>query len=66
MSQTVAVIKGDGIGPEIMDATLQVLDALECGLDYEFIDAGLVALEKHGTLIPQASLDAIEKYGIFL
>ena len=66
MSQTVAVIKGDGIGPEIMDATLKVLDALECGLDYEFIDAGLVALEKHGTLIPQASLDAIEKHGIAL
>ncbi|ATH76389.1 isocitrate dehydrogenase [Vreelandella venusta] len=66
MSQTVAVIKGDGIGPEIMDATLKVLEALECGLTYEFIDAGLVALEKHGTLVPQASLDAIEKHGIAL
>lgn len=66
MSQTVAVIKGDGIGPEIMDATLKVLEALECGLTYEFIDAGLVALEKHGTLVPQTSLDAIEKHGIAL
>ncbi|MGQ7287948.1 isocitrate dehydrogenase [Vreelandella venusta] len=66
MSQAIAVIKGDGIGPEIMDATLRVLDALECGLNYEFIDAGLAALEKHGTLIPQESLDAIEKYGIAL
>ena len=66
MSQTIAVIEGDGIGPEIMDATLKVLDALECGLNYEFVDAGLVALEKHGTLIPQASLDAIEKHGIAL
>ncbi|WP_445011554.1 isocitrate dehydrogenase [Vreelandella stevensii] len=66
MSQTVAVIKGDGIGPEIMDATLKVLEALECGLTYEFVDAGLVALEKHGTLVPQASLDAIEKHGIAL
>ncbi|KHJ52343.1 isocitrate dehydrogenase [Vreelandella venusta] len=66
MSQTVAVIKGDGIGPEIMDATLKVLEALECGLTYEFIDAGLVALEKHCTLVPQASLDAIEKHGIAL
>ncbi|QRL02507.1 isocitrate dehydrogenase [Vreelandella venusta] len=66
MSQSIAVIKGDGIGPEIMDATLRVLDALECGLNYEFIDAGLAALEKHGTLIPQESLDAIEKYGIAL
>ncbi|MFU1519625.1 isocitrate dehydrogenase [Vreelandella alkaliphila] len=66
MSQSIAVIKGDGIGPEIMDATLRVLDALECGLNYEFIDAGLAALEKHGTLIPQESLDAIKKYGIAL
>ncbi|AQU83339.1 MAG: isocitrate dehydrogenase [Halomonas sp.] len=66
MSQSIAVIKGDGIGPEIMDATLRVLDALECGLHYDFVDAGLAALEKHGTLIPQESLDAIEKYGIAL
>ncbi|MGP9677536.1 isocitrate dehydrogenase [Halomonas sp. AOP27-A1-41] len=66
MSHSIAVIKGDGIGPEIMDATLRVLDALECGFEYEFVDAGLSALENHGTLIPQASLDAIEKHGIAL
>ncbi|MEA2117084.1 isocitrate dehydrogenase [Halovibrio sp. HP20-50] len=66
MSQSIAVIKGDGIGPEIMEATLRVLDALDCGLTYQHIDAGLGALEKHGTLIPQESLDAIEKYGIAL
>ncbi|MDR5899926.1 isocitrate dehydrogenase [Halomonas vilamensis] len=66
MSQSIAVIKGDGIGPEIMDATLRVLDALDCGLEYQFIDAGLTALEKHGTLIPQESLDTIEKLGIAL
>lgn len=57
MNQSIAVIKGDGIGPEIMDATLKVLDALDCGFDYQFIDAGLEALEKHGTLIPQHSLE---------
>lgn len=66
MSQSIAVIKGDGIGPEIIQATLRVLDALDCGLTYQHIDAGLGALEKHGTLIPQESLDAIEKYGIAL
>lgn len=32
MSQTIAVLKGDGIGPEIMEATLRVLSALDCGL----------------------------------
>ncbi|MGS2744554.1 isocitrate dehydrogenase [Halomonas sp. LS-001] len=66
MSQSIAVIKGDGIGPEIMDATLRVLDALDCGLDYQFIDAGLAALEAHGTLVPQESLDTIERLGIAL
>ena len=44
---TITVIRGDGIGPEIMDATLHVLDAMQLGLQYEFADAGLVALEKH-------------------
>lgn len=66
MSKTVAVIKGDGIGPEIMDATLRVLEALDCGLEYEVIEAGLGALEKHGTLIPQASLDSIARHGVAL
>jgi isocitrate dehydrogenase (NAD+) len=60
------VIRGDGIGPEIMTATLKVLGALDCGLDYEFVDAGMVALEKQGELLPQATLDVIAKHGIAL
>ena len=43
--KTITVFKGDGIGPEIMDATLFVLDKLGAGLSYEFADAGLAALE---------------------
>jgi isocitrate dehydrogenase (NAD+) len=66
VTKTIAVIRGDGIGPEIMDATLEVLEALACGLDYEFVDAGLVALEKHGDLLPQATLDAIASRGVAL
>jgi isocitrate dehydrogenase (NAD+) len=59
MSKTVAVIPGDGIGPEIMAATLRVLDALNAGLEYERIDAGLAALDKHGELLPAATLERI-------
>ena len=66
MSQTIAVIKGDGIGPEIMDATLAVLDALDVGLSYEFVDAGLSAYEKSGELLPEATLAAIAKYKVAL
>lgn len=66
MSQLVTVIAGDGIGPEITDATLRALDALDCGLEYEFMDAGLVALEKDGELLPKATLDSIGRNGIAL
>ncbi|HEX7324690.1 MAG TPA: isocitrate dehydrogenase [Rhodanobacteraceae bacterium] len=66
MTKTIAVIRGDGIGPEIMAATLKVLEALACGLDYAFVDAGMVALEKQGSLLPQATLDAIAKHGVAL
>ena len=66
MTHTIAVIRGDGIGPEIMDATLRVLDALQCGLQYEFVEAGLEALEKHGTLLPEHTLEAIAKHRVAL
>ena len=66
MTQTITVIRGDGIGPEIMDATLHVLDSMQLGLQYEFADAGLVALEKHGELLPAATIDSIRKHRIAL
>ena len=66
MGKTIAVIRGDGIGPEIMAATLRVLDALDTGLAYEFVDAGMVALEQHGELLPQATLDSIAKHRVAL
>ena len=63
---TITVIRGDGIGPEIMDATLHVLDAMQLGLNYEFADAGMVALEKHGDLLPAATLESIARNKIAL
>ncbi|MBD9535237.1 isocitrate dehydrogenase [Stenotrophomonas sp. STM01] len=66
MTQTITVIRGDGIGPEIMDATLFVLDKLNTGLQYEDADAGLVALEKHGELIPAATLESITRNKVAL
>ena len=66
MTQTITVIRGDGIGPEIMEAALHVLDTMDLGLTYEFADAGLVAYEKCGELLPQATLDSISKTRIAL
>ena len=66
MAHTIAVIRGDGIGPEIMDVTLDVLNALNIGLQYEFVEAGLAAYEKTGELLPEATLAAISKYKVAL
>jgi len=66
MSRTISVIPGDGIGPEIMKATLRVLDALEAGLEYERVSAGLVALEEQGELLPEETLASIRRNGVVL
>ncbi|TKB56678.1 isocitrate dehydrogenase [Ferrimonas aestuarii] len=67
MSQrNITVIPGDGIGPDIIEATLKVLDKAGCDFNYEFADAGLMALEKHGELLPQKTLDLIEKNRVTL
>ncbi len=66
MNPTIAVIRGDGIGPEIMDATLHVLDAMGLGLNYEFVEAGLAAYEKEGELLPEKTLETIARLGVAL
>jgi len=66
MTNTITVIRGDGIGPEIMDATLYVLDAMGVGLEYEFADAGLAAMEKTGELLPAATMDSIRRNRVAL
>ena len=66
MTQKITVIRGDGIGPEIMDATLYVLDRLGAGLEYEYAEAGLAAMEQCGELLPQATLDSIARNKVAL
>lgn len=66
MNKTIAVIRGDGIGPEIMEATLRVLEVLRLGLQYDFVEAGLAAHEATGELLPQATLDAIARHRVAL
>lgn len=63
---TITVLRGDGIGPEIMEATLHVLDTMNLGLQYEFAEAGMTALEKVGELLPAATMDSIRKNRIAL
>ncbi|ASF15023.1 MULTISPECIES: isocitrate dehydrogenase [Shewanella] len=64
--RTITVIPGDGIGPSIIDSALKILDKAGCDFEYEFADAGLTALEKQGELLPQRTLELIEKNRITL
>ena len=62
----ITVIPGDGIGPSIIESAIQILTHAGCDFEYEYAAAGLVALEKHGELLPQATLDLIEKNKVSL
>ncbi|MCJ8217434.1 isocitrate dehydrogenase [Aeromonas veronii] len=62
----ITVIPGDGIGPSIIESAIQILTHAGCDFEYEYADAGLVALEKHGELLPQATLELIEKNKVSL
>ena len=55
------LIAGDGIGPEIMDATLAALDALGAPFDWDHQAAGLGGIQAAGDPLPPATLDSIRK-----
>ena len=55
------LIAGDGIGPEIVDATLAALDALGAPFEWDPQAAGLAGIKAAGDPLPQATLDSIRK-----
>jgi len=64
MMHDVVLIPGDGIGPEIMDAAKRVIDATGVGINWIPMEAGAAQIEKHGSPIPPAVVDAIRQYGV--
>lgn len=61
----IAVAKGDGIGPEIMEAVLKIFDANKIGLEYEYVDMGKWVFDKgfSNGMTPEAQ-KTIEELGI--
>lgn len=57
----IAVIPGDGIGKEVMEAALHVLEALDIDFDYRFADAGDEYAEKTGVALPQETMDIVKE-----
>ncbi|MDO5823514.1 isocitrate/isopropylmalate family dehydrogenase [Methanobrevibacter sp.] len=55
----IAVIPGDGIGSEVMEAAIYVLDALDIDFNYIYAEAGDECLKKNGAALPDKTLDII-------
>ena len=66
MAHTITLIEGDGIGPEVTRAVVDVLAAAGVGIDWDRQDAGLAALERHGQALPDAVLDSVRRTGVAL
>lgn len=57
----ITLIKGDGIGPSIMDVAVQIIDASGVDINWEEADAGMAAYKKYGTALPDETLASIDK-----
>jgi isocitrate dehydrogenase (NAD+) len=66
MRHRITLIPGDGIGPEVTGAVLRVLQALGLDAEWEEFLAGAAALERHGTTLPPALLESIQKNKVAL
>jgi isocitrate dehydrogenase (NAD+) len=66
MAYNITLIPGDGVGPEVTEATKRVLDATGVGFNWDVVYAGANAQEKFGTLLPDATLQSIRKNKVAL
>ncbi|CAA9381387.1 MAG: Isocitrate dehydrogenase [NAD] [uncultured Pyrinomonadaceae bacterium] len=66
MKHTITLIPGDGIGPEIIAATVRIIEASGVEIDWETQIIGAQALEKFGETLPAAATDSIKKNKVAL
>jgi isocitrate dehydrogenase (NAD+) len=63
---TITLIPGDGIGPEIIAATVRIIEASGVDIEWETQIIGAYALEKFGTTIPEATIESIKRNRVAL
>lgn len=61
-----AIIRGDGIGPEISEATQKVIEASGVSVDWEKTPVGSEAMERFGAALPLSSVERIRQLGVVL
>ncbi len=66
MKHTITLIPGDGIGPEIVAATVRIIEASGVDIEWETHIIGAQALEKYGTTLPEATIESIKRNKVAL
>jgi len=66
MTHRITLIPGDGIGPEVTDAVVGILDRAGLQVEWERQVAGVLAVERHGDPLPAALLDSIRRTKVAL
>jgi len=66
MKHTITLIPGDGIGPEIVAATVRVIEATGVDIEWETQILGSQALEKFGSTLPDASIETMRRNKVSL
>ncbi|MBC7529523.1 MAG: isocitrate dehydrogenase (NAD(+)) [Chthonomonadaceae bacterium] len=66
MRHTVTLLPGDGIGPEVADATVRVIEATGVKIEWEKMEAGAEVATKYGTPVPDEVINSIVKNRIAL
>ena len=61
MAQTVTLIPGDGIGPDLTDSVKEVIGALDVDIEWEVADAGEGVMEEEGTPLPESVLESVRR-----
>jgi isocitrate dehydrogenase (NAD+) len=64
MTYQVTLIPGDGIGPEVVEATRRVLEATGIPFQWEVAHAGADVMEEYGTPLPESVLASVRKNGV--
>jgi len=66
MAYTITLIPGDGIGPEVTGAVVELFKAAGLSIEWDSHSAGAGALKEHGTTLPNALMDSIDKNKVAL
>ena len=66
MTHTITLIPGDGIGPEVTDAVVRILDAAGVSIEWDQHEAGVLAVERTGQTLPLELIDSIRRNKVAL